>query len=65
MAALLGQYPNVSHRHEGGLEEVVGEEVPAEVEEVVDDVDLALLGLAFAERLLQIENEHIITKLKY
>ena len=65
MAALLGQYPNVSHRHKGGLEEVVGEEVPAEVEEVVDDVDLALLGLAFAERLLQIENEHIITKLKY
>ena len=41
-----------SHGHEGGLEDVVGKEVPPEVEEVVDDVDLALLGLAGAERLL-------------
>ena len=41
-----------SHGHEGGLEDVVGKEVPPEVEKVVDDVDLALLGLAGAERLL-------------
>ena len=42
----------ISHRHKGSLEDVVGKEVPAEVEEVVDDVDLALFGLSRAERLL-------------
>ena len=43
---------SLSHRHKGSLEDVIGKEVPAKIEEVVDDVDLALLGLSRAERLL-------------
>ena len=43
---------SITHSHEGSLEDVVWKEVPAEVEEGVGDVDLALLGLAGAERLL-------------
>ena len=48
----MSSHQACSNRHEGSLEDVVGKEVPAEVEEVVDDVDLALLGLSGAEGLL-------------
>ena len=40
---------DATHRLERGLEEVVGEEVPAKVEEGVYDVDLPVGGVAVAE----------------
>jgi hypothetical protein len=44
----------MTHRLERCLEDVVGKEVPAQVQKVIHDVDLPLLGLSAAQGHLRL-----------